>query len=341
MSNYSLEIVSRDKRHNGKVFKPYDIDGRATIGVSKKEPFEIRFRNNSWNRVQVRFSMDGTDILTGEPASTEPTGKMWLVEARASMTLKAWPESNSGGARFVFGEAGKSVAVNTHGNVEGMGVIAAAVFVEGAPIRLHFNEPTWISDSGKYKSAAGRDARRRSVLRSQSINFNSTLGSTSKGFDSDKAMSGPSFDSKTRVGAAADSDSIDVKCSLGEESFSRDVDYCMPLEAAACCDFMETSTSSFVEQEPGPAIGAGEYVKQELTKAAGLEQPKLDRVLELQYKWWSEVRQALTKFGSRRRNDDPNPFPGDEDEQHIDLSYTPRQRSTAPKPPRRVWAQYL
>lgn len=339
--DYSLEIVSRDKRHNGKVFKPYVIDGKSTIGVSKKEPFEIRFRNNTWKRVQVRFSMDGTDILTGEPATTEPSGKMWLIEGHASMTLKAWPESNQGGARFVFGEAGKSVAVNTHGNVEGMGVIAAAVFVEGAPVKMYFQGTPIsreISDSGKYKQSAGRDYR-RSVLRSRGINFNSTLGSDSKGFDSDKAMGGPSpmgFDS--RIGASADSDSVDTKCSLGE-SFSRDVDYCMP--ASACCDFMDDS-SSFVEQEPGPAIGAGEYVSQQLTKASGLDQPKLDRVLQVEYKWWSEVRQALTKFGSTYRDGDPNPFPGDDD-QHIDLSYTPRQRSTARKPPRRppVWAQYL
>ena len=335
-NNYRLEIVSRDRRHEGKIFKSYAIDGKQTIGVSKKEPFEIRFRNLGWQRVQVRFSMDGTDILTGEPATTDPNGKMWLVEGHASMTLKAWPESNSGGACFVFGSAGKSVAVNTHGNVEGVGVIAAAVFVEGATRQQYYSSGNinLISDSDKYMSGPRPQSfgRRRQSAGGQSAN-RGILRSTSKskGFDS------KGFDSDVRISASDSLDDCDTKCSTSgtmgfmesEMEMGRDVDFCVPCSAAAAP----------IEYEPKAAIGAGEYVAQELVKGKGLEQPKYSTALEVHYKWWSEVRSALTKFGGRR-DDSPNPFPGDDDN-HIDLSYTPRQGSTSRKIPRCPFAQYL
>jgi hypothetical protein len=52
------------------------------------------------------------------------------------LEIEAWPEDNSGGARFVFGEAGKGVAGNTHGDTRGVGLIAAAVFTERYTMRL-------------------------------------------------------------------------------------------------------------------------------------------------------------------------------------------------------------
>jgi hypothetical protein len=252
---------------------------------------------------------------------------MWLVEGHASMTLKAWPETNSGGARFVFGEAGKSVAVNTHGNVEGMGVIAAAVFVEGA--RTIRQEPCFnlISSSGpqKYKQSAGRRSRMSYDSDKNMSGSNVLRGmSTNKGFDSDDV----------RIGVDSLDECCDTKCSASMDfmdmEMSRGVDFCCIPSAASA-------------MEPKAAIGAGEYVTQELVKGTGLTKPKFAQSVEIHYKWWREVQSALTKYGSTQ-NDSPNPYPGDVEEEHIDLSYTPRQSSTARKPWSRqcpIWSQYL
>ena len=128
--SYELEIISQGKRHEGDIYRTFNIDNEDIIGVKKREAFEIKFRNNTLQRVQVRLSVDGTDILTGELASTKPSGKMWLVEPNEVMRLQAWPEDSKGGSRFVFSSEESSVAVNTHGNRAGIGLIAAAVYVE-------------------------------------------------------------------------------------------------------------------------------------------------------------------------------------------------------------------
>lgn len=125
MQNYELNIQNK-----GKTYKQFNVEDDLFIGVGKNEEFEVVFKNNTSNNVQVRLSLDGTDLLTGKPASTSITGEMWYVAARDTLTLKAWPESSSGGAKFIFSDSKDSVAVHTHGNMSGRGIIAAAVYTE-------------------------------------------------------------------------------------------------------------------------------------------------------------------------------------------------------------------
>lgn len=138
MQNYELNIKSK-----GKTYKQFNVEDDLFIGVGKDEEFEVVFKNNTPSPVQVRLSLDGTDILTGRPASTLVTGEMWHVGARDTLTLKAWPESSSGGAKFIFSDSKNSVAAHTHGNMSGRGIIAAAVYVEKYvsmfPSYFHFN----------------------------------------------------------------------------------------------------------------------------------------------------------------------------------------------------------
>lgn len=133
-NKYSLEVISREPSSEGKLFKKHNMDGLDTIGVYENEPFKIKFRNLTSRKVQVKISVDGTDILTGDLASTSlDDGQMWVVQAYGSLELKAWPEDYNGGAEFLFGKTEYSVAANTHGNLSAKGLIAAAVFEEGEP----------------------------------------------------------------------------------------------------------------------------------------------------------------------------------------------------------------
>lgn len=265
-SLYSLEIISEDKNHEGKLFREHNVDGVNTIGVGKKEPFAIRFKNRSSEMVQVRISVDGTDIISGNLASTEPVGKMWLVKAYDQLTLRAWPEDNRGGARFIFSDEKSSVAANTHGSTAGVGIIAAAVFVEGA---LKYTAWNSINSGGLLY---GMPMRRRggmtkSCIRAQSAN----------------------------------------------------VDYCCDLRSL---DISEASL------EKKAAVGAGEQVKQAIHNAKGLEQPKFETALTINYEWWDSLQKKLNYCSEPTS---PNPFPGDKI--GIKLGSTPRQKSTAAKCP--------
>lgn len=147
---YSLDVISHLPESKGRVLKKHSLNGEEFVGAFGNEPFEIQFRNNSWQKVQVRLSIDGTDILTGDVAGTDATGKMWVVQPYTTLSVKAWPETNKGGAAFVFTSAGESVAVNTHGNTTSRGVIAAAVFTEGHSTTYwthrRFNDWTYSND---------------------------------------------------------------------------------------------------------------------------------------------------------------------------------------------------
>ena len=127
-----LEIVSRNPEVM-RSLKQFSLDGIATIGVERNEPFSIRFKNSLGERIQVRLSIDGTDIIIGKEADLNPKTKMWLVNPHGELELKAWPEDHHGGGSFVFTTAANSVAAHTHGDMSAKGYISAAVFVEGSP----------------------------------------------------------------------------------------------------------------------------------------------------------------------------------------------------------------
>lgn len=139
-NKYSLDIISHHPEFEGKQLKKYKLrehDICDIVGVYGQEPFEVVFRNNSYEKVQVKLSIDGIDVLTGKLATIEPGGDMWVVQPYSSLNLKAWPETTKGGAQFVFTHADKSVAVHTQGDLKSIGIIAASVFSEN-------NQPIWL-----------------------------------------------------------------------------------------------------------------------------------------------------------------------------------------------------
>jgi len=134
LNTYEIRIESKLPQFNRRTMRHYRIDREDVVGVFGREPYVIAVRNNSARDIEARVSIDGTDIVTGRPADLDTTTQRWLVRAHETMRLEAWPESQKGGAAFVFGEAGASVAAHTHGDMSHLGIIAAAVFVETAPI---------------------------------------------------------------------------------------------------------------------------------------------------------------------------------------------------------------
>lgn len=274
MKDYELEIISREKYN--KKLKKYRIDGNDVVGVYENEPFSVRFKNNTCRKVQLRLSVDGTDVLTGKPASTESDGKMWVVNAYSDVELKAWPETTKGGAEFLFGKSEDGVAANTHGIMNGKGIIAAAIFEEQYPqngviftrhvITPSPMKPYW--DSYTISNTGGSF--------SGGVSYNSSL---SKAVD-------------------------DVKCS---------------------CNYYDTVLDS------DPAVGAGEFVNQEIIKTAGLYNPTLGRIIQVKYEWWTSLKSKLRKH--------PIPhstaFPGD-CQKLMSLGSTPRKEKRGRRGKRRI-----
>jgi len=311
MSNYSLEVVSRLPEFSGKTLKKHHVAGIDTIGVWGNEPFEIKFKNKSFETVQVKLSIDGTDILTGDVANTQVSKDMWVVKPYGELVLKAWPESYNGGAQFVFTHAGNAVATHTHGDDSSMGIIAVAVFREGhkEPERFvekhhhhyynwwNYNDYWWTKPNYYDNFKLGSN-----YIYGSGISFNSNGGGDTFSASS-TASTGDFSCSVNNVGGAV-MDSMDVA-----------------LEASAVA----------------PGVGAGDYVEQNITYTAGLKDPYFAETLRVKYLWWDHLVAQLKEHNIAAEH--ASGFPGDMS-RGIKLGKTPRLNTASNKKIETAYARF-
>ena len=275
--NYTLEIISHHQQFTNKSLRKYYVNGIDTVGAWGNEPFEVRFKNNTWQKIQVKISVDGTDVFTGQPASTEASDKMWVVNGYGTLALKAWPENNNGGAGFVFTSADNSVALHTHGDMTSRGIIAAAVFVEGhvEPQRLtheyHYHYP--------YTYPVYPLSGDITVL--GPIWHNTITANTA----------GPIGGSGTfgLGNSYSASNSVSNNGNTSEYKATMDCLYVDEVsEAAPAADGRRSkSLQSLV------AVGAGQHVDQKINYVAGLIKPTFAETVRVKYVWWDDLVAAL------------------------------------------------
>jgi len=304
MNNYELDIISNHPDFMGKALKQYDVDGVSTVGSYGSEQFQIRFKNNTWSKVQVKISVDGTDVCTGETATSEPTGEMWSVAPYGTLTLKCWPESSEGGAAFVFTHAENSVAVHTHGDLSCRGIIAAAVFVEGEPAKTvehHYHNYPWFYGYGWPYYWYNTPNINTPIYVYNGVNTSRLDASNDKiGYRSYSATVTPTSDNG--VGGSAS------HC-----FFTSTVDSI----ATNSCD---TSARESLG-EVAPMCGAGEFVEQHISHVQGLVKPLLTETVKIKYMWWNELEAKLHEQNVPSMQ--PSGFPGDKPK-GINLGNTPR-----------------
>lgn len=312
--NYTLEVISHHPKFESKALKKYYVDGIETVGAWGDEPFEIRFKNNTWQKVQVKLTLDGTDILSGEKATTEVSKDMWVVQGYGTLSLKAWPETNNGGAAFIFTSAEKSVAVHTHGDLSHRGIIGAAVFTEGhvEPVRTCYHSHCgsgWCYHCGYYGYPY-------TLTGGVILNNNYTFS----GSDGTKGST---------LGGVYTSNSIQ-NCGQNSMSFNSSDSYSVsnsvvPTSAAPSAANLHAPDARRSRQtkslESLVAVGAGQHVDQKITYVQGLIKPTFSETIRVRYMWWDDLQSAL-----RARNvpaPHPSGFPGDV-RRGINLGSTPR-----------------
>jgi hypothetical protein len=300
-SNYTLEIVSQHNQFKNKSLRKYYVDGIETVGVWGDEPFEIRFKNNTWQKIQVKITLDGTDILTGKPGDTQVSKDMWVVNGYGTLNLKAWPETNNGGAGFVFTSANNAVAAHTHGDMSSRGIIAAAVFVEGhvEPIRLNY--PVY----PVYETHHHHHHYDRRKSSTPYWGGGTLIGGTAGGF-------------------VYGSNTGDV--TFGTNSISCNVGDVQPAAASMDCFLSEVSDADGVADSRGleslVSVGAGAHVDQKIVEVTGLIKPTFTETVRVKYMWWDDLTAKLRTETQAQAQ--PSGFPGDHDRKNIDLKGTPR-----------------
>jgi hypothetical protein len=316
---YSLEVVSHHKDFNNKTMLQYYVDGINTVGVYGNEPFEVRFKNNTNSKVQIKLSIDGTDVLTADKADTSVSKDMWVVQAYGTLNLKAWPETHNGGAAFVFTNASNSVAVHTHGDLSSRGIIAAAVFEEGyvpPPARFvehHHHWNKWYTSSYPY-----------TLVYPLTFDYNGfasgTLGSGSITCNTNNTFGG----SGTLSANGATMDSLQADSSV--YTSYNDTQESVP---------ESKSLQSLV------AVGAGQYIDQKISYVAGLTKPTFSETVRVRYLWWDDLVAKLKTLSPA--SSQGSGFPGDKPKL-VNLGSTPRIGSypgpAFPKQAAQVYARF-
>jgi hypothetical protein len=300
--NYTLDVISHHPTFKNKNLRKYYVDGIETVGAWGDEPFEIRFKNNTWQKIQVKLSIDGTDIFTGARATTEVSDKMWVVNGYDTLSIKAWPETNNGGAAFVFTSANNSVAVHTHGDLSSRGIIAAAVFTEGhvEPIKVApivINQPIY-PYTYPYVYPYIYGAFWYNYQTDNTADYYGGRGrGTSCAFNGDAGGSLPSV--------------YTIANSVASAGTTMDMDFAEVCESSVASKSLESLA----------AVGAGQHVDQHISYVAGLIKPLFAESIRVRYLWWDELVSKLRTETAAVPH--ASGFPADHDK-NIDLGSTPK-----------------
>lgn len=117
----------------GRQYKEYMIGDERCIGVVPGEAYQVVFNSTSATDVSVNVAVDGINILTGKPATLDPSEKRWLVRSGVTK-FGAWQETDRQGARLVFSPTPQlAVSTQTENGSAHLGYIEVAVFVESSP----------------------------------------------------------------------------------------------------------------------------------------------------------------------------------------------------------------
>lgn len=145
---------------NGSRCKQYEHSGRKYIEAKNGSDWYFQIQNNYSGRVLAICSVDGLNVLTGEPATENDTG--YIIDAYHSQKIKGFRFSDDEWALFKFGykvdkstgaKNEKVYAVSKGGSAEkNCGVIGVKLFYE-IPKVVEYVHPTY-THSGSFCSAS-------------------------------------------------------------------------------------------------------------------------------------------------------------------------------------------
>lgn len=133
---------------------PLTQDGQYLYLKGKQgERYQLHYRNLSNNTYEIVATVDGLDVLNGQPGSVRNAG--YVLRPNGTLTIQGFRLSKDEIAAFRFSSPDDAYASNTPaGDARNIGVIGTAVFVLDAPAAVNQRFPQGSNafpadDSGK------------------------------------------------------------------------------------------------------------------------------------------------------------------------------------------------
>jgi hypothetical protein len=111
----------------GRTLPGFTAGGRTLIMGEDGARYRIIVRNATSARFEIVASVDGLDVIDGQPA--DPNRRGYLVDPHGVLTIDGFRTSDDAVAAFRFGKVAESYAAQTSGD-RNVGVIGMAIFAE-------------------------------------------------------------------------------------------------------------------------------------------------------------------------------------------------------------------
>ncbi|MET0343158.1 MAG: hypothetical protein ABW252_19270 [Polyangiales bacterium] len=121
-SAYALEVLV-----DGAPVRTFEHGGQTYVLGSEGRRYVLRVHNRSARRIEAVITVDGLDVMDGQPGAFEKRG--YLVPAYGHVDIDGWRLNMAEAAAFRFAPIGQSYAAKT-GRARNVGVIGVAVFPE-------------------------------------------------------------------------------------------------------------------------------------------------------------------------------------------------------------------
>lgn len=120
-----VEVKLEDE--HGNLLPGVNHQGQIYVAASAGERYCIRVKNTTSRRLLVVTTVDGRNVINGEPGSVDGVGH--VLAPFGEFVFKGWRQTDESVAAFVFGEKADSYS-SQMGSPENVGVIGIAVFEE-------------------------------------------------------------------------------------------------------------------------------------------------------------------------------------------------------------------
>lgn len=121
----SLAELSVYDRTEGRWAPVYWHEGRAYVVGKPGNEYQVTLRNRLREELLAVVSVDGVNVITGEPADPSQSG--YVLSPRRSLEIRGWRKSLASTAAFYFTSVPDSYAART-GRPHDVGVIGVALF---------------------------------------------------------------------------------------------------------------------------------------------------------------------------------------------------------------------
>ncbi|MBA3463107.1 MAG: hypothetical protein H0T46_24335 [Deltaproteobacteria bacterium] len=121
----SLSVSLVDQ--HGRTLPGYAANGRSLVVGEDGQRYRLVVRNATSARFEVVASVDGLDVIDGQPA--DPNRRGYLVDPHGVLVIDGFRTSDDAVAAFRFGKVAESYAAQTSGD-RNVGVVGIAIFSE-------------------------------------------------------------------------------------------------------------------------------------------------------------------------------------------------------------------